>query len=82
MDMHMTIPAPLAGKLDDLARKTKRTRTVIVREAIEEYIDRCCRRQLEEEMARYVETMAPASGEFVRETSDHVAEVLLRETEW
>lgn len=82
MDMHMMIPASLAGMLDDLARKTKRTRTIVVREAIEEYLDRRRQRQLDEELARYVETKANASAEFAEETSRHTSERLLRETEW
>ena len=82
MDMHMMIPASLADLIDDMARKTKRTRTTVVREAIEEYLDRRRRRQLDEELARYVETMSPASAEFTEETSRHTSERLLRETEW
>ena len=68
--------------LDRIARDRGIRRVALVREVIEDYVVREQAARLEREMREYVEELAPASDEFVREADDHTVERLLRETEW
>jgi metal-responsive CopG/Arc/MetJ family transcriptional regulator len=81
-DIHLSLPENLLVGLDHVAQRRGVRRAHLVREVIAEYVDRIEAERLEEEMADYVEALAPYSGEFVAETDAHTVERLLRETEW
>ena len=67
--------------LDRIDRNRGIRRVALVREAIEHYVVRERAARLEREISEYVEELAPASDEFVREADGHTVERLLRETE-
>ena len=81
-DLHLKLPEPLLAGLEREARYQGLPRAHLLREAVAEYLTRAEAKHIADEMAAYVEEMAPYSGEFVAETDEHVTELLLRETEW
>lgn len=82
VDIHVTLPRPLAEALTRVARARKTRRAHLLRRAVEDFLAREREAALDEELRQYVERQAARSDEFVRETGAHVGERLLRETRW
>ena len=81
-DLHVSIHSVVARELSKVARARGIRRAELFRLICDEFLARYARERQNEEMRRYVEEMAPASREFVRETQTHLRQRLLRETEW
>jgi metal-responsive CopG/Arc/MetJ family transcriptional regulator len=81
-DLHVNLPDSLAEEADRLASDLGETRNGLVRRALEDLIASERKRKIASEMKEYAESMAEASGEFIRETDDEVSRKILRETRW
>ena len=81
-DIHISLPRDLLTELDHAARARGLRRVGLVRALIEDYLREAEQQRKDHEMYRYAEELAPASGEFIRETDDLTVTRLLRETEW
>ena len=82
VDIHVALPRGMLAALDEEARGRGVRRAHLLREAITEFLRRLEAERTEREMVSYAEQMGEESGEFVGETEPHVAERLLRDTEW
>jgi len=82
VDIHVALPRGLLAALDEEARGRGVRRAQLLREAVTEFLRRLETERTEREMASYANKMSEGSGEFVAETEPHVAERLLRGTEW
>lgn len=78
----LTLPRSLLAELDRLARERRGRRAGLLREAVSEFLERDRAERVAREMADYADAMSESSGEFVRETGDHVAARLLEDSEW
>ena len=81
-DIHVTVQEETVRRLGVLAQALDASRNTLIRQAIEDYLVRKERELLDLEIDEYVKVMAPLSGEFVAETGDEVARLLLENTEW
>jgi predicted transcriptional regulator len=82
MDIHVILPGTLVERMDRVARELDIRRTELLRQAVVEFLDRMVAERIEKEMEKYVDKMAPYSGEFVQQGDKHVVKRLLRETKW
>jgi metal-responsive CopG/Arc/MetJ family transcriptional regulator len=82
VDLHVSLPMDLIAQLDRVAGERRVKRVQVLREAVADYLKRLEAERVGREMKTYADEMAAHSGDFVRETSDHVKRRLLRETEW
>lgn len=53
MSLRVSVEPELQEKLDWLCRKTGRTRSALVREALWEYVDKCAKRTWPEELFQF-----------------------------
>lgn len=81
-DIHVSVPESLDRGIRRLLKERRVSRSRLVREALALYVATAEAERQEREIRRYVDEMASHSGEFVQETQKHVAEKLLKETEW
>ena len=81
-DIHITLQEEMVDRLGMLAQALDASRNTLIRQAIEDYLVRKERERLDLEIDEYVRVMAPHSGEFVAETGEEVARLLLENTEW
>jgi len=73
-----TPPFPnLTDPLGGIIRRTELLRQVLV-----QFLNRREADRIDQEMAEYVDELAPQSGEFVKESERHTLSRLLKETKW
>jgi len=80
--LHVALAEEECAGLDELATKTGRSRSFLIRDAVGEYLAERRHQSLHETMRKHAEKAGPYSGEFVKESESHAAERLLRETKW
>ncbi|MBI3924965.1 MAG: ribbon-helix-helix protein, CopG family [Armatimonadetes bacterium] len=81
-DIHVSLQEDTFERLGHLAETLEVSRNFLIREAVEDYLRRKEREQLERELDDYVRQMAPHSTEFVEETGSDVDQMLLENAEW
>lgn len=81
-DIHVALPTPLVARLDRLAKELEIRRTELLRRVLVQFLSRMEADRTEQEMAKYVNELAPHSGEFAKESETHTLSRLLRETKW
>ncbi len=80
--MHITLDDNDGAGLEEVSRFTGQPKSQLIREAVSAYLGRKRREALEAEMRNYAIKHAHHSAEFPSETIAHVAERLLRDTQW
>ena len=68
MDIHIILPTVLVARLDRLADELEIRRTELLRQVLVQFLNRREADRIEQEMAEYVDELAPQSGEFVKES--------------
>ena len=80
--MHISLADDDGAGLEEVSRFTGQPKSQLIREAVAAYLAQKRRQALDTEMRNYAQKHGANSEEFVKETRAHVAERLLRETQW